>query len=298
MRDETLRSACFASLDVLSAEYGDEIPYKDGLDRGFPHGGVRVPFLSTQKGIFRARVQSGPAALSIQTSWKSPYDDESVEDGFLYAYRAGDPEQPDNRALRNAFVLQTPLVYFLATRPGCYKPVYPAFVVSDDPGAAQVVVSPGRMFGPLDEREPFLVDDPLERRYVVRETRVRLHQARFRGRVLHAYSNTCTICRLKEGRLLEAAHIAGDLESKGEPIVANGLSLCSIHHRAFDRDLVGVSPDYKVHVSKRLLDDEDGPMLELLKQFHTQSISVPTRASWKPDRERLAERYERFTLAS
>ena len=298
VRDETLRSACFASLDVLCAEYGDEIPYKDGLDRGFPHGGVRVPFLSTQKGIFRARAQSGPAALSIQTSWKSPYDDEPVEDGFLYAYRAGDREQPDNRALRNAFVLQTPLVYFLATRPGWYKAVYPAFVVSDDPLAARVVVSPGRMVGPLDEREPFLVDDPLERRYVVRETRVRLHQARFRGRVLHAYSNTCTICRLKEGRLLEAAHIAGDLERKGEPIVANGLSLCSIHHRAFDRDLVGVSPDYQVHVSKRLLDDEDGPMLELLKQFHTQSISVPSRASWKPDRERLAERYERFTLAS
>lgn len=297
MRDETLRSACFASLDVLCAEYGDEIPYKDGLDRGFPHGGVRVPFLSTQKGIFRARAQSGPAALSIQTSWKSPYDDEQIDEGFLYAYRAGDPDQPDNRALRNAFVLQTPLVYFLATRPGGYKPVYPAFVLSDDPAAARVVVSPGRMVGPLDEREPFLVEDPLERRYVVRETRLRLHQARFRGRVLHAYSNTCTICRLKEGRLLEAAHIAGDLENKGEPIVPNGLSLCSIHHRAFDRDLVGVSPEYKVHVSKRLLDDDDGPMLDLLKQFHMQSISVPGRASWRPDRDRLAERYERFTLA-
>jgi len=31
VRDETLRSACFASLDVLCAEYGDEIPYRDGL---------------------------------------------------------------------------------------------------------------------------------------------------------------------------------------------------------------------------------------------------------------------------
>jgi putative restriction endonuclease len=128
----------------------------------------------------------------------------------------------------------------------------------------------------------------------VRETRVRLHQAVFRGRVLRAYASTCTICRLKEGRLLDAAHIAGDLEIHGEPVVPNGLSLCSIHHRAFDQQLVGVSPDYTVHVSKRLLEEEDGPMLELLKGFHTQAIVVPSRTAWRPDRERLAERFERF----
>jgi putative restriction endonuclease len=116
----------------------------------------------------------------------------------------------------------------------------------------------------------------------------------FRGRVLRAYASTCTICRLKEGRLLDAAHIAGDLEIHGEPVVPNGLSLCSIHHRAFDQQLVGVSPDYTVHVSKRLLEEEDGPMLELLKGFHTQAIVVPSRTAWRPDRERLAERFERF----
>ena len=132
----------------------------------------------------------------------------------------------------------------------------------------------------------------------MRDTRVRLHQAVFRGRVLRAYASACTICRLKEGRLLDAAHIAGDLEDYGEPVVANGLSLCSIHHRAFDQNLVGVSPDYRVHVSKRLLDEEDGPMLELLKGFHAEPIVLPSRVSWRPDRERLAERFDRFAAAS
>jgi putative restriction endonuclease len=154
------------------------------------------------------------------------------------------------------------------------------------------------MVGPLDEQEPVLIESPLERRYAVRETRVRLHQAVFRGRVLRAYASTCSICRLKEGRLLDAAHIAGDLEADGEPIVPNGLSLCSIHHRAFDQQLVGVSPDYRVHVSRRLLEEEDGPMLELLKGFHDEPIVLPTRTAWRPDRERLAERYERFITAS
>jgi putative restriction endonuclease len=298
MRDEMLRAACVASLDVLCAQFGDDVPYKDGLDRGFPHGGARVPFLSPQKGIFRAAAQTGPAALSINTSSKSPYGDAEVADGYLYAYRAGATDQPDNRALRQAYVLQVPLVYFVATRPGWYRPLYPSYITADDPGAQRVLVSPGRMVGPLDEPEPVPLEDEIERRYAVRETRVRLHQAVFRGRVLRAYASTCTICRLKEGRLLDAAHIAGDLEAHGEPIVPNGLSLCSIHHRAYDQNLVGVSPDYEVHVSRRLLDDEDGPMLELLKQFHAQPIVLPTRAAWKPDRERLAERFERFTTAS
>lgn len=298
MRDEMLRAACFASLDVLCAQFGDDIPYRGGLERGFPHGGARIPFLSPQKGIFRAAAQTGPAALSINTSSKSPYGDAEVEDGYLYAYRAGAIDQPDNRALRQAYVLHVPVVYFVATRPGWYRPLYPSYVTADDPGRQRVLVSPGRMVGPLDEPEPVPLEDEIERRYAVRETRFRLHQAVFRGRVLRAYASTCTICRLKEGRLLDAAHIAGDLEMHGEPIVPNGLSLCSIHHRAFDQNLVGVSPDYRVHVSKRLLDDEDGPMLELLKQFHEQPIVLPTRSTWRPDRERLAERFDRFVATA
>jgi putative restriction endonuclease len=49
-----------------------------------------------------------------------------------------------------------------------------------------------------------------------------------------------------------------------------------------------------VHVSKRLLDDEDGPMLDLLKTFHAHLIELPSRRIWRPARERLAKRFERF----
>jgi len=150
------------------------------------------------------------------------------------------------------------------------------------------------MAGPLDEQEPLLPADIIERRYVVRETRVRLHQARFRGRVIPAYRDQCAICRLREVRLLDAAHIVGDLERRGDATVANGLSLCTIHHRAFDENLVGVSPDYAVKIAPRLLDDEDGPMLDVLKRFDGESIAVPARRSLRPDRDRLAVRFERF----
>jgi putative restriction endonuclease len=294
MRDDDVRSSCFASLDVLCARFGDEIPYPEGLATGFSFRGSRVPFLSTQKGIYRAAAQRGPAALSIQTSWKSPYGDAEVETGYLYAYRSGPIDQPDNRALRAAFTLGAPIVHFVSTRPNYYKPIYPCFVVEDDPGARRVLVSPGKMVGPLDEQEPVVVEDPIERIYVFRETRVRVHQARFRARVVPAYRDRCAICSLKERQLLDAAHIVGDVEEHGEPLVSNGLSLCSIHHRAFDQDLVAVTPDYEVRVAQRLLDEDDGPMLDVLKGFDMSSIVLPTRVSSRPDRDRLAMRYERF----
>jgi hypothetical protein len=39
-------------------------------------------------------------------------------------------------------------------------------------------------------------------------------------------------------------------------------------------------------------------MLDLLKTFDRQPIYVPRRAEWKPDRERLASRFDRFLTRS
>jgi putative restriction endonuclease len=50
-----------------------------------------------------------------------------------------------------------------------------------------------------------------------------------------------------------------------------------------------------VRVSNHLLEEEDGPMLELLKTFHRAPIVRPTRRAWRPDREQLALRFERFS---
>jgi putative restriction endonuclease len=292
--DEDVRASCLARLALLQAQFGEELPYAGVLSDGFPFRGSRVPFLNYQKGIYRAAVQKGPAALSIQTSAKSPYADEETDDGFFYDYRAGSIDQPDNRALRAAAQLGVPIVYFIATRPGAYRALFPYFITQDLPAARRVLVTPGKLVGTPDEPEPVPIGDSLERKYAVRETKVRLHQARFRGAVLVAYRDQCTICRLKEIRLLDAAHIEADTAPTGTPVVTNGLSLCTIHHRAFDQRLVGVSPDYEVRVSKRLLDDEDGPMLDVLKTFNGQTIHLPARRANFPDRERLAVRFEGF----
>lgn len=295
MRDDDLRATCFLALDALRAQLGDELPYRGVLDRRFRFRRVEVPFLSTQKGIYRAAAQQGTAALAVQTSANSPYRDAETDDGFLYDYRSGSIDQADNRALRAAYELQVPIVYYVGTRSGVYRPEYPIYVVEDNPEGRQVLLSPGRRT-PSGMARP--IDDSIERQYAFIEVRTRLHQSRFRARVIPAYRRQCAICRLKEVSLLDAAHILGDAHERGDPVVSNGLSLCSIHHRAFDHHLVGVSPDYEVRVAQRLLDDDDGPMLDLLKGFDHQPIVIPASRVLQPDRERLAARFERFQHAA
>ena len=43
------------------------------------------------------------------------------------------------------------------------------------------------------------------------------------------------------------------------------------------------------------LEEDDGPMLETLKHAHGQTIELPGRQSERPDRERLAARFDRFS---
>jgi putative restriction endonuclease len=133
-------------------------------------------------------------------------------------------------------------------------------------------------------------------RYALREVKVRLHQASFRDAVLAAYRGRCAISHLAEPRLLDAAHIVMDADEQlGLPIVSNGLPLTKIHHAAFDAHLIGIDPDYRIHVSDRLLEIHDGPFLELgLKGIVGQVIQLPRRTEDYRDRERLALRFEEF----
>jgi putative restriction endonuclease len=80
-------------------------------------------------------------------------------------------------------------------------------------------------------------------------------------------------------------------EQLGQPVVSNGLPLTKIHHAAFDAHLIGIDPDYRIHVSDRLLDLHDGSFLELgLKGIVGQVIELPRRSEDRPDRDRLALR--------
>jgi putative restriction endonuclease len=105
---------------------------------------------------------------------------------------------------------------------------------------------------------------------------------------------------LPEPRLLDATHIVMDADEQlGQPIVSNGLPLTKLHHAAFDTHLIGIDPDYGIHVSERLLEIHDGPFLELgLKGIAGTLIERPRRVEDRPDRDRLALRFEQFKKAA
>lgn len=298
--DLRLRFAVFEHIDRLRRAGGGLIPAR-ALNEGIVFEGERVPIWNQQKGIFRPRVlRKFGAALSIQTSFDSPYDDEfdPGEARFVYRYRGRDPDHPDNVALRTAMHLGRPLLYLVGIEPGVYEAIFPCYVVADVPESLSfaVIADAAATIVPAESPDPN-ANWPLKA-YVTREVKQRLHQRRFRYLVLKAYRQQCAMCRLREPLLLDAAHILPDRDVRGLPQVPNGLSLCRIHHAAYDVDIVGVDPDYRIHLRRDVLEEVDGPMLRHgLQELHGQRIQLPRRPVDRPDRDALAERFERFRAA-
>jgi putative restriction endonuclease len=301
--DSAIRIAAFDAIRRLNEV--DHTLTAAQLASGFQFGGRRVPFINPQRGIFKPRQMH--RLLSIKTvvpkkGGRVWYDDQrqvhaqiySGDETVEYSFMGNDPDAADNRWLRDAMFDQTPIIYFLGVAPGRYRAFLPTFVVDFDAEALRARIAFG--VSEIATTPPQSVD---ERRYAIRTVKQRLHQASFREIVIAAYRGRCAISGLPEPRLLDAAHIMDDRnELYGQPIVRNGIPLSKIHHAAFDAHLIGIDPDYQVHVSHKLLSLHDGPTLEALKQFDKQPLRLPTRTADEPDRDRLALRFEKFRLST
>jgi len=295
--------AAFAHVRRLN-EVHDHLTANE-LRPGFVFDGERVPLINPQRGIFKP--QQMRFLLSIKTVFPKPggrvwYDDQREvhrqifegDETIDYAFMGDDPDAADNRWLREAFENQVPVIYFLGIAPGRYQAMLPAFILGWDGTALKARVA----FGVPDQEALVPPENALERRYALRTVKQRLHQASFREAVISAYKGRCAISGLPESLLLDVAHIVADKDERfGQPVVPNGIPLSKIHHAAFDAHLIGIDPDYRLHVSDRLLDQRDGPMLEALKKLNGGGIGLPTRAKDFPDRDRLALRFERFKAA-
>jgi len=291
-RSQACRTAAFAWLrSVLST--GEEILSRELLRAGFSFEGSNVHLVGPQ-GIFKpAQITYYP--LSITTTTGGPYQDafDPSGDFLLYRYRGTDPNFHENRRLRDAMRDRIPLIYFHSTVPGRYLAIFPVLIVGDDPASFTFTVAADDLMSISYERDD---DEPKIRRgYLTRLVRHRIHQQTFRDRVLSAYRERCSICSLKHSSLLDAAHITPDSDERGEPLVGNGLSLCKLHHAAFDRSMFGIKPTYEIEVRPDILDETDGPMLlHGLQAIDKKRILLPLRQRDRPDPERLEARYELF----
>jgi putative restriction endonuclease len=115
---------------------------------------------------------------------------------------------------------------------------------------ASATLSPLPPPGPESIEEPELSEGETESPRIVK---IRLVQRFFRDSVLASYDYSCAFCGINVHALLNASHIipwSKDKTRRADP--RNGLALCGLHDRAFDRGLMSVDPDHKIMVSQRL----------------------------------------------
>lgn len=123
------------------------------------------------------------------------------------------------------------------------------------------------------------------RRYAVITTRRALREMDFRKRVLEAYGHHCAMCGVQLG-LLDAAHVL-PVECPGSTDeTCNGVALCALHHRAYDRGLVTFDEKYQILVSEAQTADlkaigHHGGMVAFRKGLAT-TIAVPSDKGLRP----------------
>jgi putative restriction endonuclease len=269
---------------------------KESLLNDYHFQGKQIPLLDRYKGIHNPQLFD--ETLSVVSTLNSKYEDnETLEGMILYDYQAtGDGY--GNTKLRLAYQRRTPIIYLLETSKGFYWPYVNVIVLGDDVTTKKFVLDfrntddPDRVF---DESLNSIPVSEIQKKYALQQTKRRVHQPAFRSRVISAYSEQCAICRLQHTNLLDAAHILPDSHELGRPVVSNGLALCKIHHAAYDKKIIGITPDYKVQVSSPVLKEIDGPMLKHgIQEMHGVALHLPKAKSDYPNPDFLEIQYSSF----
>jgi putative restriction endonuclease len=297
--DLRVRNAAFDWLAIQTEVHGGYTLPWPLLLKGFTFEGNRIPLASPQ-GIHKPRILDLP--ISIRSVLDGPYADQQLSEGLIaYKYRGENPNHRDNVGLRRLMETRRPLIFFLQVVKGQYLPNWPCYIIHDDPASLTFDITIDQVTSVEDiVSAPHQVAEDLSspRAYSLAIVKRRIHQASFRERVLAAYRIQCAFCRLRHRELLDAAHIRPDVDPQGHPTVDNGLSLCKLHHAAFDSFILGVTPDYVIRVREDVLDEEDGPLLRVgLQDLEGARLLLPSEPTDQPNREALAWRYEQFIVA-
>lgn len=304
--DWEIRLAALKQADRLR-HLGQGVATSANLNEGFEYLGERIALWNPRRGIWRPTQLADPgAALSVFTAprvrGRAPaYDDEVAADDrgwFGYMYEGSDPLHWTNVAVRNAMRFARPIIYLYGLTPGHYEVISPVFVTGEDEARGMFHLEADVSSSVADPLASTVDLNAARRQYQTVAVKKRVHQHRFREYVLGAYRMQCAICRLKHAALLDAAHIIPDRDDRGLPLVSNGVSLCKIHHSAFDANILGIAPELVVRIRADILAEIDGPMLQHgLKEMDGVRIGIPRREEFRPNRDFLAERFEQFRAA-
>ncbi len=88
--------------------------------------------------------------------------------------------------------------------------------------------------------------------FTITHTRYR-RDARFKHLVYDAYGHRCAMCGIQL-ELIEAAHIVPHSHEHGTDEVNNGMTLCVLHHKAYDRSLIYFDEDFIIRINERKME--------------------------------------------
>lgn len=291
-----IRMSVFDWLSSLLPQYPDSVFPTKVLANDFFFNNEQV-VLSGQQGIWKPRQMQYP--ITIKSRTESIYDDEFISDSRIkYRYKGNNPNDWVNVGLRECMINKIPLIYMHEVSKGKYLLNWPVFIVEDDiQNLSFIVEAEAKSYPIYEDLDIVLEPNEVERRYATRQMIQRLHQSTFREMVLNAYRDHCAICALKHRELLDAAHIIED-SSLGRAAVTNGISLCKIHHAAFDNNIIGITPDYLIQVREDILNEIDGPMLKFgIQQMHGNKLILPKSVNSRPNKDWLEIRFSNFKNA-
>ncbi len=117
--------------------------------------------------------------------------------------------------------------------------------------------------------------------------RVRIRDPKFRDKILIAYRYSCAVCgfNVRLGNQLvgvEAAHIKWH-QAGGPDSEENGIALCSMHHKLYDRGVFTIAQTKQIVVSERA--HGTSGFDDWLMRYHGKHIQSPTQKKYYPEDE-------------
>ena len=211
------------------------------------------------------RFEPEPNGKTLILGWR---DEWKVFAGFDFAKHQGDLGYSPSIQLREAALRQAAKDGFaphnkgngelaIAFRPDCLA-AYVANIESlhecgQTAGEIETLSRIGQNPAGVDDAE---VEEKIAepRRYAVLSAKRALRETGFRKRVLTAYGQSCAMCGIQL-RLLDGAHILPAAHPESTDGTDNGVALCALHHRAFDRAFITFDQEFRIHVNESMANE-------------------------------------------
>lgn len=204
-----------------------------------------------QQGIWIDKARTGKLAgndhgLAVSLLHKGNiYPDDFDETGVIYHYpstrRPAARDFGEIMSVKNLREHDVPLfVIKVSDQDRGKRDVYFGYVTEWDDKAEAFIVEFGVTTPPLVKPdEDFHLFD--EHTTISESLIERPSRASFRIKVFRRYGIQCAVCDMQVVELLDAAHIVPK-SARGTDDPRNGLPLCALHHRAFDKGLFAIDP--------------------------------------------------------